>query len=212
MHEFIMFANVRSMKYLIFALFLIMNTAEAATIKLRDVTFNDKTEQWIIVKGAIQNGDLERFLSAVTSGDKISTVWLDSPGGSANEGLAIARIIHELKFNTYVHENSRCDSICSIMFLSGKRKLVTDTSKIGIHSAHNRNTGAKDADANTVIGWYMGKLGYPEELLVLWVRTKPDSLIDLNDGPNKIMRLGFERVDPVPVGLLERLFDQTESP
>lgn len=201
------------MKYLIaFTLFLFASSAEAATIKLREVTFNGKTEQWILIKGPIENGDIDKFISAATSVSKPSTVWLDSPGGSAGEGLGIARLIHELKLNTYVHENSKCDSICSIMFLSGKKKMLTDTSRIGVHSAHSKKTGIRDDNANKIIGWYMGKLGYPEELLFLWIKTGPNQLVDLNDGPNKLLGLGFERVDPVPVGLLERLFDQTESP
>lgn len=201
------------MKYLIVTIFLLFsNVVNAATIKLREVTVNDKAEQWILIRGVIENGDMDKFISAATSGTKPTTVWLDSPGGAAGEGLNIARLLHELKLNTYVHENSSCDSICSIIFLSGKRKMLTATSRIGIHTAHNKKTGARDDNANKIIGWYMGRLGYPEELLVLWINTKADQLVNLNDGPNKMLGLGFEQVEPVPVSLLEKLFDQTESP
>ena len=191
---------------LILAILLSVTQISAATIRQREVTMNSQTERWVIVKGMIEPGDTVNFLGALGTGDnKAVTVWLDSPGGSAAEGLAIARVIKTLNLNTYVHSNSKCDSICSIMFLSGKRKMVTASSRIGVHAAHDIKTKRIDAYANAKIGWYLGSIDYPEELVDLWINTKPDRLVDLNDGPNTNMRLGLETVQPLEIPLLERL-------
>jgi len=183
---------------------LSVTCSAAATIKQRDVTMGDVTESWIIVKGLIEQGDTINFLTALGNDKQAVTVWLDSPGGNVNEGLAIARMIKALNLNTYVHDGSSCDSICSIMFLSGKRKMATATSRIGVHSAHNAKTKKPDVVANTMIGWYLGSIDYPEELVELWVTTKPDQLVNLNNGPNAKLRLGLETVQPINVPLLER--------
>lgn len=194
-------------RYLLIIIFCsFINQVSAAHIKQREITMNGSTERWIIVRGLIEQGDTVNFLGALgTSERRAVTVWLDSPGGSAAEGLAIARMIKTLGLNTYVHSDSKCDSICSIMFLSGKRKMVTASSRIGIHAAHDLKTKRIDAYANAKIGWYLGSIDYPEELIDLWINTKPDRLVDLNDGPNTNLRLGLETVTPLEIPLLERL-------
>jgi hypothetical protein len=178
----------------------------AATIKQREITVGDVHEHWIIIKGMIEQGDTVGLLSALgETKDRAVTVWLDSPGGNVAEGLAMARMIKSLGMNTYVHSDGKCDSICSIMFLSGKRKMVTASSRVGVHTAHDSKTKKADAYANAVIGWYLGSLDYPEELVDIWAKTKPDQLVNLNDGPNSNLRLGIETVQPVEIPILDRL-------
>lgn len=187
-------------------LFLVAITqASAATIKQREITMGDNSELWIIVKGTIEQGDTVAFLNALNSKDRPVTVWLESPGGNAAEGLAMARMIKTLGLNTYVHSEGKCDSICSIMFLSGKRKMAAIDGKIGVHTAYDPKTKRPDAYGNALIAWYLGSLDYPEELVDLWIRTKPDRLVNLNNGPNTAFRLGIETVQPIQVPLLDRL-------
>jgi hypothetical protein len=186
--------------------FLIAITqVSAATIKQREITMGETSEIWIIVKGNIEQGDTVSFLTALNGKDRPVTVWLESSGGNAAEGLALARMIKTLGLNTYVHAEGRCDSICSIMFLSGKRKMAVIDGKIGVHTAYDPKTKRPDAYGNALIAWYLGSLDYPEELVDLWIKTKPDRLVNLNNGPNTALRLGIETVQPVQVPLLDRL-------
>ena len=201
---------MNALKYLLLltAISFLSSASAAATIKQREVISGNTRELWIIVRGTIIQGDTVDLLSAIgDKDDRVVTVWLESSGGNVAEGLAMARIIKALKLNTYVHTDGKCDSICSIMFLSGKRKMATESSRIGIHAAYDLKTKRPDIYSNTVIGWYLGSLDYPQELVDLWVRTKPDRLIDINDGPNKDLGLGIETVKPVDRPLLDLLFD-----
>jgi len=192
--------------FMLIAACLFWSQASAATIKQREVTVGDIHESWVIVKGMIEPGDTVNFLSALGNKDvKVVTVWLESPGGNAAEGLAMARIIKTLGLNTYVHIDSKCDSICSVMFLSGKRKMAAIDGKIGVHTAYDPKTKRPDAYGNALIAWYLGSLDYPEELVDLWIKTKPDRLVNLNNGPNTAFRLGIETVQPIQVPLLDRL-------
>ena len=190
---------------LVLLLLLAITQVSAATIKQREITMGETSELWIIVKGTIEQGDTVSFLAALNGKDRPVTVWLESSGGSAAEGLAIARMIKTLGLNTYVHSDGKCDSICSIMFLSGKRRMVVTDGRIGVHTAYDPKTKRPDAYANALIAWYLGSLDYPEELVDLWIRTKPDRLVNLNNGPNTSLRLGIETVQPVQVPLLDRL-------
>lgn len=178
-------------------------TSNAAQFSVRDVLRNGKTEHWIYIKGGINEGDAMKFINVFSSYDDINTAWLESDGGMVDEGMAIAKMIRMLELDTYVERN--CNSICSVMFLSGKKKMVTKNAEIGIHAAYDQLNGLRVTDANTLIGWYLGSIDYPEELVNLWVSTSPKKILDLNKGTANRLGLGFTTVKPVKRPLMNRL-------
>lgn len=190
---------------LVLCIILLVGECAAANINQREINFGDTSECWIFIRGTIGEGDAIKFLGAMNGKQSPVTVWLESPGGSASEGLAIARVINTLKLNTYVHSNGRCDSICSIMLLSGKRKMAANDAHIGVHAAHDPKTKKLDYYINAMIAWYLGNMDYPEELVNLWLKTEPNRLINLNDRANVQLRLGIETVQPVQVPLFDSL-------
>ena len=183
----------------------LFNSADAATIKQRSIFVNGSYENWIIVKGPIESQDSIKFLAAIGDAKDVTTVWLDSDGGIVDEGLAIAKMIRVIGLNTYVHSNTACSSICAIMFMSGKRKMLVPSATLGIHAAYDSKKMRKDLTANVFISWYLGNIGYSEEVVDLWINTSPKRIINLNDGNYKKLSLDFITVEPIKLPLLEQL-------
>lgn len=176
-------------------LLLAVTPADAADFSVRDVLRNDKIEHWIYIKGNIEEGDAMKFINVFGSRDDINTVWLESDGGVVDDGMAIAKMIKILELDTYAEKN--CNSICSIMFLSGWKKMVTKDAEVGIHAAYNQQNGLKSVNANALVAWYLGSLSYPEELVNLWISTNPKKILDLNKGTANRLKLGFTTIKPV---------------
>jgi len=183
----------------------LFNSADAAIIKQRSIFVNSSYENWIIVKGTIESQDSIKFLAAIGDAKDVTTVWLDSDGGMVDEGLAIAKMIRVLGLSTYVHADNTCSSICAVMFMSGKRKMLVPSATLGIHAAYDSKKMRKDLTANVFICWYLGSLGYSEEVIDLWISTSPKRIINLNDGNYKKLNLDFITVEPIKIPLLERL-------
>lgn len=196
------------MRYLLATLFVLIFTTVAGSASIKKKTVLNQqgdTDYMVEIKGLIEPGDSIKFLNVVSQTEGVTTVWLESNGGMVNEGMAIAKMIKVMGLSTYVHESSYCNSICSIIFLSGKRKLVNANSHIGVHAAFVKDSKVRDLEANATIAWYLGSLGYPEELADLWVKTKPNALINLNVPARKNLELGFEAVEPIKIPLLNQV-------
>ena len=119
------------------------------------------------------------------------------------EGMAIAKMAKMLDLNTYVEKN--CNSMCAIIFLSGKARQVTKKAVVGVHAAYNKNNGMRGVDANSIISWYLGSWGYPEELVHLWVGTSPKKIFNINSKTADQLGLGFTTIEPVKRPLIKKL-------
>ena len=84
------------------------------------------------VRGSIAEGDAARLDEAVR-GAGAAEVWLDSPGGSAAEGMRIGRAIRSLGLTTRVDEASICASACVDAFLGGVKRYVAVLGVLGVH-------------------------------------------------------------------------------
>jgi membrane-bound ClpP family serine protease len=60
-------------------------------------------------------------------------VYLDSPGGHIKAALEVAELIHSHNLDTYV--NRMCASACTIAFLAGHQRFVSETGRLGFHQA-----------------------------------------------------------------------------
>ena len=61
----------------------------------------------------------------------IKGIELESPGGSAAEGFALARLVRERDLDTYVR--SDCASACVLVFASGHERLAAPSARFGLH-------------------------------------------------------------------------------
>ena len=101
--------------------------------------------QWIFADGDIVPGTSDQFKAFVASHLQLiggATVILNSPGGSATEGMRLGETIRDLHFRTAVGVKSteplkslpgQCMSACIYPYLGGDYRYLDDGSVIGIH-------------------------------------------------------------------------------
>lgn len=72
--------------------------------------------------------EFERFVDAMGA---IKMVTLNSRGGRLSEAERIGNLIRQRNLNTYV--SNRCLSACTIIFLSGRERLIAKDAALGFH-------------------------------------------------------------------------------
>jgi hypothetical protein len=81
--------------------------------------------------GGITFGASEEFKRFSEAMGALKIVHLNSVGGRIEEAQRIGDLIRERKLDTYV--SGSCLSACTIVFLSGKNRFITQSAKIGFH-------------------------------------------------------------------------------
>src|SRR5690606_5337614 len=83
--------------------------------------------------GTIDPGSASRFAEEIAArGEYVSTVLLDSPGGSVDDALAIGRLILEKGISTSVADGRLCASSCPLIFASGSERIAGKGAAIGV--------------------------------------------------------------------------------
>jgi hypothetical protein len=72
--------------------------------------------------------DFQRFIDAMGS---VKLIHLNSDGGRISEAQLIAQIVQMRHLDTYVA--NRCMSACTIIFLSGRERLIATHGRLGFH-------------------------------------------------------------------------------
>jgi len=89
----------------------------------------------LMAEGAIDNGLLPRFQTALNSDPDISEIWLRSPGGVAAVGNAAGTLIRK-KYPgmvTRVPSGWTCFSACNFMFMGGQPRIVDPGGVFMVH-------------------------------------------------------------------------------
>lgn len=104
---------------------------------------DSETLNAIEAKGKIETGDavaLQAYIAKLPQ-KKIIAVYLNSPGGSYEEGMALGRFFHRAKIRTIVPGNALCSSACTSAFLGGRDpetdkpwRAKSSTARLGFHS------------------------------------------------------------------------------
>jgi len=173
------------------ALFVVL-PAHAANI-----TYNEKCDdgttncKFILINGDIMPGDAKKFsdLMATTTTRRL---YLNSPGGLLDEGLAIAKVVHQQhNFETLVDNTDTCVSACAIIWLAGAQRAYFGKSKIGFHGVffaasdkqgrmvQNSKT-RPSSSGNAVLGAFFGRLGLSDEAITKLTEAGPDEMFYLN--------------------------------
>ncbi|WP_338721323.1 hypothetical protein [Devosia sp. XK-2] len=141
--------------------------------------------------GTIDPGAAKRFEQEIAQrGEYVSTVLLDSPGGSVNDALDIAGLVLEKGLDTLVPDGALCASSCPIIFASGDMRRAGREAAIGVHQIYAAALGASSVDALSVAGVamadaqtataeitrYLGKTGVDPALWLHALETPPDRL------------------------------------
>ena len=158
----------------------------------------------LLLIGSIDLGSAARFAAEIEArGEYVQTVVLDSPGGSVVDALAIGSLIHEKGLATKVAAGSLCASSCPIVFASGKARIASPDSAIGVHQIYAAalsgdpqnalrvaGTAMSDAQSTTAdIISHLTKTGVDPALWLHALETPPDRLYYFK--PEEMTRLNL---------------------
>ncbi|MBZ9656605.1 hypothetical protein [Phyllobacterium lublinensis] len=129
---------------------------------------------FVTLKGEIVDGDASRFFKAAKDLAK-ATIILNSPGGLVHESLEIGAEIRRRDFATLVLPDGECYSACGLLWLSGARRYMSASSKIGFHAAFREENGEyrESGVANAEIGSFLTYLGYRIEAIRFFTVAGP---------------------------------------
>lgn len=101
-------------------------------------------QQVAAVTGAIRAGDAARFAEWLAGLEtKPVRLYLNSPGGSVSDALAIGRAIREAEIETAISAGDICLSACPYVLSGGTARQVSEGGAVGVHQHY--------FDANTVL-------------------------------------------------------------
>lgn len=160
--------------------------------------------------GTIDPGAADRFATEIAArGEYVTTVLLDSPGGSVNDALKIGRLILEKGLSTEVPDGKLCASSCPIIFASGKTRIAGREAAIGVHQIYAAALSASPVDALSVAGVamadaqamtaeitrYLGTAGVDPALWLHALETPPDRLYYLSTEEMEALKLVTQWID-----------------
>ena len=87
----------------------------------------------LILTGAIMPGDAERFAEFMIARDAPEVVFLNSPGGSVIDALAIGRALRALEVDTAMAGADICLSACPYLLAAGVERRVAEGAMVGVH-------------------------------------------------------------------------------
>lgn len=147
--------------------FLVSPLKAVADVALMD----DRT---IRITGKFDAGLVSEFRAVVARAPNITTVEHHSPGGRVYSGLEIARIIYDLRLNTWITSGSECYSACSIAFLAGELRLADGL--LGVHQVSGVNDDSLTQSVISDVFDALRQFGTPDALVSRMLRTPPDDI------------------------------------
>lgn len=163
-------------KIAVTVLFLLFpHVACAATFEVKKL--DGSQFLFIFVDGEFVEGDSRKF-NDIAIGLDDAIVMFNSPGGLITEGLSIGRTIFIKRFNTGVGSNSICASVCGLAWLAGFEKFAFPSSRVGFHAIYT-NPGSNmriSSAGNALVGAYLQRLGFNDELIVYATDMEPTSM------------------------------------
>ena len=160
----------------------------------------------LMLTGTITPGAAQTFADEVERrGDYVTTVALDSPGGSVDDALAIGSAIREAGFATAVADGALCASSCPLVLAGGVERIVSESAAVGVHQIYAGVGGGdigsaqamSDAQAITArISRYLMEMGVEPALWLNAMETPPDRLYFLT--PEEIRDFALASAAPDP--------------
>lgn len=135
----------------------------------------------ITLTGKIAAGDsqlLTRIVQASNEANQpVVGILLNSHGGSLLEAAKLAGIIRHGKIATVLPRGAVCASACFIVFAGGNEKFASPDASLGVHGAHNEESGEEAGAATILMGRLARDLGVPPSIIGRMVVTPPDEMV-----------------------------------
>ena len=116
------------------------------------------------LSGEMGFGTTNRVRAALARDPGIREIELDSPGGNAMEGFALAALVRDRGLNTRVRAN--CASACVLVFAGGWERVAEPGARFGLHRSGVdwRKDGAVSATDLRMAAWFRER-GVGEEII-----------------------------------------------
>jgi hypothetical protein len=163
-------------------------TLDAEALR-QPMRFELQADGVLAVEGSIDPGSAQRLsLELETRGEYVKTVALNSPGGSLDDAMAMARMVRERGLATRVGEGAICASSCPLILAGGTSRSVADKAAVGLHQFYagtDLPTAPAQAmsDAQTTaarISRYLAEMDVDPALWLHALDTPPQSLYYLS--------------------------------
>jgi hypothetical protein len=109
---------------------------------------------------------------ALVDAPDVRIIQLTSNGGHIKAALEVADIIQSRGLDTFVPR--MCASACTIAFLAGHRRFVTETAQLGFHQGHG--PGISVEQGNLMLTQAYQRFSLPQAFLAHVLRTSPQDL------------------------------------
>lgn len=139
----------------------------------------------LLAEGSIEQGAAARFRAEVEArGEYVSTVRLNSPGGSLEDAMAMARLVREREYRTEVLDGALCASSCPLVFAGGVTRTAGEKAAIGLHQFYAPSGSStapaqamSDAQITTArISRHLGDMGVDAAVWLHALDTPPRQL------------------------------------
>ena len=144
----------------------------------------------VLVAGAFDFGDGERFTALTAPLPKATTIVFDSPGGNLLAGLSIGETMRARGFSSAVASGSTCASSCAIAWLGGAKRYLASGGRLGFHAASNGD--GISAPGNAIVGAYMARLGLSQDAVFALTAASPYEIAWLDAPRAKSLGISVE--------------------
>ncbi|WP_235679107.1 hypothetical protein [Aquibium microcysteis] len=143
----------------------------------------------LTARGYIDMGARTRFEEEIEArGEYVRVVALDSPGGSLDDAIGMARLIREKGIATAVEDGALCASSCPLVLAGGTARSISVKAAVGVHQFYSVSDepaeaaqAMSDAQATTArISRHLSDMGVDPALWLHALDTPPRSLYYLS--------------------------------
>jgi hypothetical protein len=141
------------------------------------------------VQGAIDPGAAARFETEIAArGEYVTTIVLNSPGGSVDDALRMSQIIRDNEFSTRVESGDLCASSCPLIMAGGVERSAEPEAVIGVHQVYGVSDGAVSSaeamsraqNVTARVSRHLAAMGIDQGLWLHALDTPPDRLYYLS--------------------------------
>ena len=163
-------------------------TADDDTMR-RPLRFELHSGGVMSAEGSIDVGAAARFAAEMDArGEYVKMLTLNSPGGSLEDAMAMARLVRERGLATEVADGALCASSCPLVLAGGAVRTVGEKAAVGLHQFYAATKVENDpaqamSDAQSTaarIARYLTEMGVDPALWLHALDTPPQALYYLS--------------------------------
>ncbi len=96
-----------------------------------ETTWQD--QRALLLTGEIAAGDADRFAEHIATTEDPQIIFLNSPGGSVSDALAIGRQVRSIEAATAMADSDVCLSACPYILAAGMSRTIPEGAWVGVH-------------------------------------------------------------------------------